>query len=56
MKVITLTGWGQSADSLEPLLPEGADVQHIHYQHFEGTKELFPFLGQRHCDFSWVGA
>lgn len=47
---MTFTGWGQPIDALAPLMPEGATVQHIHYQHFEGYRELLPFLGKRECD------
>lgn len=50
MRIIAFTGWGQPRDALSPLIPEGADVQHIHYQHFEGYKEFLPFLGGRKCD------
>lgn len=49
-KAITFSGWGQPADALAPVVPEGVQAQHIHYQHFEGARELLPFLGKRRCD------
>lgn len=50
IKAITFSGWGQAADALAPVIPVGATAQHIHYQHFEGARELLPFLGKRQCD------
>lgn len=50
MRIITFTGWGQQANALTPLIPEGAITQHIHYQHFEGYRELLPFLDGKECD------
>jgi pimeloyl-ACP methyl ester carboxylesterase len=49
MRVITFTGWGQKADALAPLV-EGVTAQHIHYQNFEGYKELLPFLKGKECN------
>lgn len=50
MRVMTFTGWGQKVDALASIVPEGATASHIHYQHFEGYKELLPFLKGKHCD------
>ncbi len=51
MHIMTLSGWGQHADSLASLVEAGDHkALHIHYRNFEGPKELFPFIKDKPCD------
>lgn len=51
MQIMTLSGWGQHADSLSSLIEDGDHrALHIHYRNFEGPKELFPFIKDKPCD------